>query len=136
MFCLIGVGCAPPRPDPAVIAYQKLMSALSYGDQKATWSSLAKETRLQLVRKIDQTAHVSEYPEAIRLELDWALESPFAGAAHAIELADQSSDEKVKWISAVYASQSWVIPVIFQEGEWRVHLLDARHAPQRSSLHQ
>ena len=120
-------GCSPPRSDPAVLAYQKFISYLSIGATQEVWISLSKKSREKLCEKLDCTSPQVTEPTNFAIELDWAFESPFAGQATLYtNMTEKSVDDKNKFIHTIYASQSWLIPIVLEEGIWRIHLLGAR----------
>lgn len=133
-FCFIlSSACSPPREDPAVIAYQTLISYLSLGDQQAVWKLLSAESKAKINQRLQRDPSLQEVPKQLELELDWAFESPFAGQASVSQKQKQSSNVDQKLIHTTYASQSWLIPVVQEEGIWRVDLLGAQFL---SSNHQ
>ena len=152
--------CSPPQPHPAVTAYHQLISGLSYGDQERVWSLLALKSREVIIQELNAQANVqasdqantqantqanvrvstgsestndvsdfsvdfSRVPSSFKISLDWALESPFATQV-------KLSSAEPPMINVFYASQSWQIPVIYEQNEWRIHLLDARLTPSPS----
>ena len=120
------IGCSPPREDPSVVAYRTAISYLSMGTSDALWNILAKASKKRLNQILNRELEDFSVPDKLELELDWAFESPFAGQAtlYTEDLQELGNQERL--IHTVYASQSWIIPVVLEEGIWRVHLLGAR----------
>lgn len=118
--------CSPPREDPAVIAYRTAISYLSMGMSDDLWNILAKASKKHLNQSLHRKIEDFSVPDKLELEVDWAFESPFAGQATLYVEGQQELSDQKRLIHTVYASQSWIIPVVFEEGTWRVHLLGAR----------
>ena len=141
--------CAPPRVHPAVSAYQQLLTAFGSGRSEDVWQLLSRESRVILLErlssqmqsdhahdsaregqiKIEQTSHLNQPPTHFKIELDWALESPFTAQAKLANRSSHTDPSRFQEVSVFYASQSWLIPAIFEDGAWRIHLLGARPAP-------
>ena len=120
------LACSPPREDPAVTAYRTAISHLSMGKSDALWNILAKASKEHLNRNLNRDQKDLSAPDKLELELDWAFESPFAGQATLYSQGQQKLGDQQRLIHTVYASQSWIIPVVLEEGTWRVDLLSAR----------
>ncbi len=120
------VSCAPPREDPAVNAYRTAISYLSMGKSNSLWNILAKESKKRLNKSLNRELEDDSAPAQFELELDWAFESPFAGQATLYTDSQKGLSDKHRLIHTVYASQSWLIPIVLEEGTWRVDLLNAR----------
>ncbi|MAD60877.1 MAG: hypothetical protein CMH49_05105 [Myxococcales bacterium] len=118
--------CSPPREDPSVVAYRTAISYLSMGTSDALWNILAKASKKHLNQILNRELEDFSVPDKLELELDWAFESPFAGQATLYTKDQQGLSDQERLIHTVYASQSWIIPVVLEEGTWRVHLLGAR----------
>jgi hypothetical protein len=160
LVCLIAIltsssySCAPPRPHPAVSAYQHLIAAFGSGRSDDVWRILSHESRVLLLKRLSSQASenqehdqqqgdvnhdsLTQAPAQLRVELDWALESPFTAQAKiASSNASGSLDQdpsRFQEVSVFYASQSWLIPAIFEDGAWRIHLLGARPTTSTSPL--
>jgi hypothetical protein len=146
--------CAPPKPHPAVSAYQQLIAAFSSAQPDEVWRLLARESRIILLRRLssldvqEQTREagsevesqeaLNKTPAHLKIELDWALESPFTARAKlaSSQSADLASQDPSRFqeVSVFYASQAWLIPAIFENGAWRIHLLGARPTTSTSPL--
>ena len=150
--------CAPPQPHPAVSAYQQLITAFSSGRSDEVWRILSRESRMMLIQRIstqDGSSQVRKHlsskqviplpkddldqvPDRFKIELDWALESPFTAQAKLAPSRSQRSStqdpSRFQEISVFYASQSWLIPAIFEHGAWHIHLLGARPTLSTTSL--
>ena len=126
LVTFISTGCAPPSKDLTIKAYREISCYLSIGSPKKLWSILSSDSKRDLNQRLGRGLDHQEVPESLGLELDWAFESPFAG--HATLYSDERMKESVdqKLIHTIYASQSWIIPVVLEKGTWRVHLLGAR----------
>ena len=122
-------GCAPPQPHPATLAYQELVTHLSRGSVEGVWSTLSVKSQAVLLDKVGdkvgEAKKVDEPPSSLAVELDWAFESPFVGQATPVKV-HQGETSRILHLQTFYASQPWIIPVILEEGKWRVHLLGAR----------
>lgn len=132
-------GCAPPKPHPAVVAYQELLSALMMGEPSRVWGLLSSESQALILERIQgefaERVVTDAPPPQLKVELNWAFESPFtARPALASHIANETTVTKAQdpsrfqEVRVFYASQSWLIPVIVEEEAWRVHLLGARPA--------
>ena len=132
-------GCAPPKPHPAVVAYQELLSALMMGDPSRVWSLLSSESQALILKRLQgepaEKAMADAPPPQLKVELNWAFESPFTArpalAPHVVSdtsVIKTQDPSRFQEVRVFYASQSWLIPVIVEEEAWRVHLLGARPA--------
>jgi hypothetical protein len=96
---------------------------------EGVWSTLSVKSQAVLRNKVGDkvggTREVNEPPSSLAVELDWAFESPFVGQATPVKV-DQGETSHIRHLQTFYASQPWIIPVILEEGKWRVHLLGAR----------
>ena len=129
------LACSPPKTDPAVLAYRELVTQLTLGSPEGVWAILSSESQQELTDRLGGGRAPVTAPSMLALELDWAFESPFVGQAR-LALMDeirglQKPSEKERpnqprFIQTIYASQSWLIPVLFESGQWRVHLLGAQ----------
>ena len=128
-------GCSPPTEDPAIQAYQKAISYLSIGSPQKLWSLLSIKSKRILNQRLGRPEDDDKAPQSFEIELDWAFESPFAGRAtlHLDPTEPESTNRK--WVHTIYAAQSWIIPIILEEGTWRVHLLGARHLSPNYKAH-
>ena len=140
MLSAVMISCGPPKRDEAVLAYDRMMYAVRLGDSTMLWSSFAENTR-EYFRNLAPKASssLSEPPERtpsnlekikeevdpliskIKIQLDWAFESPFGHEGRLI-----SGGESIRVIEAYYARHYWRIPLSLEEGEWRVDLASAQ----------
>lgn len=127
--------CAPPTEDPAIQAYQKVISYLSVGSPQKLWSLLSVKSKRILNQRLGRPEHHHEAPQSFEIELDWAFESPFAGRATLYSDITELENENQKLVHTIYAAQSWIIPIILEEGIWRVHLLGARQLSPNHIAH-
>ena len=126
--------CSPPKKDPATLAYRELVSQLTLGSIEGVWSILSVESREVLAERLSVDGATDRPPPNLALELDWAFESPFVGQATralsspqgADDLGTTRSDHDLRYVQTIYASQPWLIPVVFEGDKWRVHLMGAR----------
>ena len=127
--------CSPPKKDPATLAYRELVSQLTIGSVEGVWSLLSKESKVVLAKRLSWDGAADTPPPNLALELDWAFESPFVGqATRALGSPEKGkedseamrSDHHLRYVQTIYASQPWLIPVVFEGDKWRVHLMAAR----------
>lgn len=136
LLSLSSMACSPPKTDPAVLAYRNLVTQLTIGSSEGVWALLSEDSQHELSKRLGGGLTKNSTPTELALELDWAFESPFVGQATSLQESATSGEtderpERTRLIQTIYASQPWVIPVVFENGQWRVHLLGAR---QKSTL--
>lgn len=118
------VGCAPPPRDPAVVAYEGLFDALVRGDAVRSWGLLGPRTRAALADDLGlgPDAALDAIGERFAVRPGWTFT---VDQAHRARLAGEPVEGRDRVVIAALADQSWSIPVVAVDGNWRVELLDA-----------
>jgi hypothetical protein len=140
--------CGPPQKDEAVQAFESWMMAVRMGETKQVWNALSQNTKASLLQKYlsvmkphlkpdsthsntQKTLNASpvvhkksanqDITHDLAIQLDWSFESPFP---QSIKL--KSSQALVRSIEFFYAQKKWEIPLVQEEGQWRINLQAAK----------
>lgn len=136
LFAILGVaalaagapGCGPPPKDPAVAAFEGLFLALARGDAAQVHALLGPASRAELSTALGLTGEPGSEAVAERLAVrpGWTFIVDRSRRAR-LDEARSTADRRV--VLGPIAGDTFAVPVVRVDGEWRVELLEARPTP-------
>lgn len=120
---LLLAACAPPQKDPAVIAVEALFGALVRSDDARVVDLVGPRTRAALAAGAGAESD-DALVDAIAVRPGWSFTVDRTHTVRLADPADAAAPERRRVVAA-FAGETWTVPVVRVDGDWRVELLDA-----------
>lgn len=123
-LCLTGLmlpGCARPKTDPALVAYQGFVAAVRGGRADRVWTALTPESRARLAKALDLPADADGAAAAkvLGVRPGWQFEFDLPRKA---KLDREASTPERRVVRGPLAGRPWRIVMRQVDGAWRVDL--------------